>query len=71
MTRAAIVIIVLFLIAGGYLGWHSNRAYEAHGNIKVTKRGRLPGFRKARLRSGSIALVTVIIIVLALSALIR
>ncbi len=71
MTRAAIVIVVLFLIVGCFLGWHSNRAYSAHGDIRATKRGRLPVYRRTRVRSALIALVTFVIIALALSALIH
>jgi hypothetical protein len=71
MTSTAVILVVLFLIVGTYLGWHSNRAYAAHGDIKATKRGRLPGFRRTRMRSGLIALATFIILIFALAALLH
>jgi hypothetical protein len=52
-------IAVIVLAVGCVLGWHANRARAAHGDIKSVK-GRIPGYRKTRLRSGLIAIVLVI-----------
>ena len=63
-----VTIGVLFVIVGTYLGWHSNRAYSAHGDIRQTKRGRLPTFRRARRHSALRAVITAVILLLVLIA---
>ena len=55
MSSAAIVIGFIVLVVGCVLGWHANRTYAAHGDIRTTK-GRITGYRKVRLRSGLMAL---------------
>jgi phosphotransferase system glucose/maltose/N-acetylglucosamine-specific IIC component len=69
-TVAAFGIAVLVLIIGSLLGWHANRTYGAHGDVKTT-RGRIAGYRKVRLRSGLWALAFAIIALLVLAALVR
>ncbi|HEY2549595.1 MAG TPA: hypothetical protein VGI64_03360 [Streptosporangiaceae bacterium] len=66
MSVAASGLVIVFLALGCLLGWHANRAHAAHGDVKTTK-GRLPGYRQTRLRSGiiSIALIIVLLLVLA------
>lgn len=65
MTPAAIGIVIAFLIVGTVGGWHSQKSYAAHGDVKVAK-NRLRGGRKTRLRSGlwvlGIALLLLLII---------
>lgn len=65
MKPAVAFIVIIFLAMGCFLGWHAQRARSAHGDVKVTK-GRLPGFRRTRLRSGLwvIGLVVVTVLVL-------
>jgi hypothetical protein len=52
-------IAVIVLAVGCLLGWHANRARAAHGDIKSVK-GRIPGYRKTRTRSGLITIGLVI-----------
>jgi hypothetical protein len=70
MKPGVLVTVVAFLAVGCMLGWHAQRARSAHGDVKTTK-GRLPGFRKTRLRSGLYVFTLIGIAVLILSALIR
>jgi hypothetical protein len=70
MNAAVLIIVVAFTAAGCLLGWHAQRARTAHGDVKTTK-GRLPGFRKTRMRSGLYMFVVVAIALLVMSALIR
>lgn len=58
-TGAVFGIVVIVLAVGCVLGWHANRARAAHGDIKAV-RGRIPGYRKTRLRSGLITIGLVI-----------
>jgi ABC-type Fe3+ transport system permease subunit len=69
-TTAAFGIAVLVLVIGCFLGWHANRTYAAHGDVKTT-RGRIAGYRKTRLRSGLIAIAFVIIALLVIAAVVK
>lgn len=42
--------VIIFLIVGSVLGWHGQKTYAAHGDVKVAK-NRLRGGRKTRARS--------------------
>lgn len=55
MNPAVFGLVIIFLAVGCLLGWHANRAHSAHGDVRAT-RGRLPGFRKTRMRSGLVTL---------------
>ena len=59
------VLALVVLVLGGLVGWHAKRAHGAHGDLKTT-RGRVPGFKQTRLRSGafSIALLLVALFVI-------
>jgi MFS superfamily sulfate permease-like transporter len=70
MNPGVLIILVVFLAVGCMLGWHAQRAKAAHGDVRSTK-GRLPGFRKERIRSGLYSLVLIAIVVLILAALVR
>jgi hypothetical protein len=70
MGLAALLIAAVVLVVGSFLGWHANRAYAAHGDIK-TNHNRISGYRKTRLRSGLIMLGFVAVAVLVVSALFR
>ncbi len=50
MGSAAILVALLVLVAGGYVGWHLRHAYGANSDLKVHK-NRIPNFRKTRNRS--------------------
>jgi hypothetical protein len=51
----------VFLAAGCTLGWHANRAYAAHGDVKSTKK-KIPGYRKTRHRNRVIAIILAFVI---------
>ena len=70
MNPGVLVIVVAFLAVGCMLGWHAQRAKSAHGDVRSTK-GRLPGFRKTRIRSGLYVFFLIVIVVLIMSALVR
>jgi hypothetical protein len=63
-------IAVVVLVVGCILGWHANRTYAAHGDVKTT-RGRIAGYRKTRLRSGIIAVIFVIVALLTVAAVVH
>jgi hypothetical protein len=63
-------IAVIVLVVGCVLGWHANRTYAAHGDVKTT-RGRIAGYRKTRLRSGVIAVIFVIVALLTVAAVVK
>jgi len=70
MTTAAIGAVAVFLVVGTALGWHSQKSYAAHGDVKVAKT-RLRGGRKTRLRSGIFAVLIGIGLVLAFADILR
>jgi hypothetical protein len=70
MGSAAVGIAIIVLVVGCILGWHANRTYAAHGDIKTTH-NRISGYRKTRLRSGLMALGLVILVLAILAAVIR
>lgn len=70
MESAAFGLGLIFLIVGCILGWHANQAQAAHGDVKTTK-GRLPGFRRTRMRSGLITLIVGVVVLLIIFDLLR
>jgi multisubunit Na+/H+ antiporter MnhB subunit len=66
---AALVIAAVVLVVALIMGWFANRTYMAHSDVKTT-RGRIAGYRRVRFRSGLIALVVAIIVVLAAAAVV-
>lgn len=70
MNAGVLLIVIAFLAVGCMLGWHAQRARSAHGDVRTTK-GRLPGFRKTRMRSGLYIVVLIGITLLVMSALVR
>jgi hypothetical protein len=64
MSTAAIGLVVVFLVVGTVVGWHSQKTVAAHGDVKVAK-NRLRGGRKTRWRSGIAVLVVGLIVFLA------
>jgi hypothetical protein len=68
MGTATAGLAALVLIIGLVAGWFANRAHAAHGDLKST-RGRLPGYRRTRARSGVIAVILLIVAVIALKDL--
>lgn len=70
MSATAIGAIAIFLVIGTAFGWHWQKSYAAHGDVKVAKT-RLRGGRKTRLRSGVFAVLIGIGIVLAFADFVR
>jgi len=70
MGPAAAVIAFIVLVVGALMGWHANRAHAAHGDLRAT-RGRLPGYRRTRLRSGLFAIAMLVLAVIVVRDLIR
>jgi hypothetical protein len=70
LSPTALGLVVIFLAVGSMLGWHANRARSAHGDVRAT-RGRLPGFRRTRMRSGLYVLALAVIVVLVMSDMLR
>jgi hypothetical protein len=68
MSAVAVGIALIVLAVGCVLGWHANRTYTAHGDIKTTHT-RISNYRKTRLRSGlwAIGLIVVAVFVLAVA----
>jgi DNA-binding transcriptional regulator of glucitol operon len=69
MGSAALVIAVVVFVVACITGWYANRTYVAHSDVRTT-RGRIQGYRRVRFRSGLIALVAIIIVLLAAAAVI-
>ena len=61
MSSASYGLIFIFLAAGCALGWYANRSIAAHGDVKST-RGKLPGYRKTRHRTGVVAMILALVI---------
>jgi hypothetical protein len=56
MGATAALLALLVLALGGMTGWHAKRAHGAHGDLRTT-RGRIPGFKRTRIRSGLFSIV--------------
>lgn len=69
-TVAVFGVALIVVAIGLLLGWHANRTYAAHGDVKTT-RGRIAGYRKTRLRSGIIAIVFIIVTLFLLAAVVH
>ena len=70
MSPASYGMALIFLAAGCVLGWHANRAYASHGDVKSTK-AKIPGYRKSRQRNGVITLILGLVIAVVVFDLIR
>ena len=70
MGSAAILVALVVMVAGGYVGWHLRHAYGANSDLKVHK-ARIPNFRKTRNRSGVTSLLVVVVVLVILRVLMR
>ena len=70
MSPAAIGVVVVFLAVGLALGWFSQKARAAHSDVKVAK-NRLAGGRRARWRSGGVALIIGVLTLIVMTAVLR
>jgi membrane protein required for beta-lactamase induction len=61
---AGVLVALIVLVVGGYVGWQLRHAYGANSDLKAHK-SRIPNFRKTRNRSWlNSALVVVVLLVL-------
>jgi membrane protein required for beta-lactamase induction len=69
MGATADTLALVVLVLGALMGWHANRARAAHGDLRTT-RGRIPGFKRTRRRSGLLAIVMLVIALIVIKDLI-
>jgi hypothetical protein len=70
MGATGVLVALIVLVIGGYVGWQLRHAYGASSDLKVHKT-RIPNFRKTRNRSWLISLLLVGITVLVLRAMVK
>ena len=70
MGSTAVLVAIIVLVVGGYVGWQLRHAYGANSDLKVHK-NRIPAFRKTRNRSGFTMVALVVLTLLVLRALLR
>jgi hypothetical protein len=63
-------LAIIVGVIGIFVGWNFRTARGANADLKVHK-ARIPGFRRARNRTGLWSIVLVVLTLLALSALAR
>ena len=70
MGSAAVLVALIVLVVGGYVGWQLRHAYGANSDLKVHK-ARIPNFRKTRNRSWLTVVVLVGLTLLILRTLVK
>jgi membrane protein required for beta-lactamase induction len=70
VASSAILITLVVMVIGGFVGWHLRHAYGANSDLKVHKT-RIPNFRKTRNRSWLTSLALIVITLLLLRALLK
>ena len=70
MGSTAVLVALVVMIAGGYIGWRARHAYGVNADIKTYK-ARLPSFRKARNRSALTSVLVAVITLFLLRALLK
>ena len=70
MGSAAVLVALIVLVVGGYVGWQLRHAYGANSDLKVHK-ARIPNFRKTRNRSWLTSLLLVLAVLLMLRILMK
>jgi hypothetical protein len=70
MGSAILVVILIVVIVGGFLGWHANRLYGAHDDIKINH-SRISRYRRIRWRSGLISGALLIVAILLISTIVH
>lgn len=66
MGSAVLGVVLIVVVVGGILGWHANRLYGAHDDIKINH-NRISRYRKIRWRSGLISGVLLIAAIVLIS----
>jgi succinate dehydrogenase/fumarate reductase cytochrome b subunit len=70
VASSAILVALVVMVIGGFVGWHLRHASGARSDLRVHKT-RIPNFRKTRNRSWFISLVVVGITLLILRAMMK
>ena len=70
MGSAGVLVALIVLVVGGYVGWQLRHAYGANSDLKVHK-ARIPNFRKTRNRSWLTSLLLVLAVLLMLRILMK
>ena len=70
MGSAAVLLVLIVLVVGGYVGWQLRHAYGANSDLKVHKQ-RIPNFRKTRNRSWLTSLLLVLAVLFMLRILMK
>ena len=70
MGSAAVLVALIVLLVGGYVGWQLRHAYGANSDLKVHK-NRIPNFRKTRNRSWLTSLLLVLAVLFMLRILMK
>ena len=70
MASSAVLITLVVMVIGGFVGWHLRHASGAAADLKVHKT-RIPNFRKTRNRSWVVSLALIAITLLLLRALLK
>jgi len=69
-TSSAAGLALITGVVGIFVGWNFRTARGANADLKVHK-GRIPGFRRARNRTGLMSIALIVLTLLALSAFVR
>jgi hypothetical protein len=67
---AGVLVALIVLVVGGYVGWQLRHAYGANSDLKVHK-NRIPSFRKTRNRSWLTSIVLVLAVLFMLRLLMK
>ena len=70
MSPSSYGLVLIFLAAGGLLGWHANKSVASHGDVKATK-AKIPRYRRSRHRSGVITFILAFVIAIAVFDMLR
>jgi hypothetical protein len=70
MGSAILLVILIVVIVGGFLGWHANRLFGANADIKINH-NRISGYRKTRWRSGLISGALLIVAIALISTIVH
>jgi TRAP-type C4-dicarboxylate transport system permease small subunit len=70
VASSAILVALVVMVIGGYVGWHLRHASGAASDLRVHKT-RIPNFRKTRNRSWVISLLVIGITLLILRAMMK
>ena len=70
MGSAGVLVALIVLVVGGYVGWQLRHAYGANSDLKVHK-ARIPNFRKTRNRSWLTSLLLVLAVLFLLRVLMK